>query len=106
LEGIIHINKCSHNKASFDFEDRERLCFDGLVFSLADGTLDSRPFIEPDRPLRLPVKDVPAGQEPTQEAVIRFIQISCTLPFNHRVKNTGLPDYFLVRMHWLELSCC
>jgi hypothetical protein len=50
LDGILHIGLCSHNKASFDFEDREQLCSDGLVFSLADNALDSRPFIELRRP--------------------------------------------------------
>jgi hypothetical protein len=102
LVGKVHAERCHGSSISFNFHEREQLCFRGQVFLLADGTVDSRAVIEPDRPLLM--SHVPGSNEPTQEAVVTLFEIIECMSSLPVVKNTRLPRSLLVRIHWSRLS--
>ena len=55
------------------FADRERLRFDGLVFELDNGTIDTRPILPLDRPLQVLSDAAPVDTPPNNP--VRFFEV-------------------------------
>jgi hypothetical protein len=103
LESKNHEKVCYSKKACFDFEQREHLCSYGKVFHQVDGTLDSRPFLEADIPLRQ--SQVPVTHAEMQKVVVTRFEVLVvkgdTAHHSPPTQNTALPHTLEVRLHWL-----